>query len=130
MNQQYLAHVSKLQFADFVMLFGPQRAGQLWPKFQTKLAIDRVQDFLLEIKNDEVDTIASLVKIRVRGAHFHLEGTEKHRMAVLEWLYKSGYPFMIVMSEKEHTPGNSDWAILMNLQDYQLYKDEQASLTH
>lgn len=130
MNQQYLAHVSKLQFTDFVMLFGPQRAGQLWPEFQVKLTIDRAQDFLLELKEEEVDLIASLVKIRVRGAHFHLEGTGKHLMAVLEWLCKSGYPFVIVMSEKELTPGNSDWAILMNLQDYQLYKDEQASLTH
>jgi len=128
MNQQYLAHVSKLQFADFILLFGPQRAGQLWPAFQVKLAIDRVQDFLLELKEDEVDLIASLVKIRVRGAHFQLEGTGKHLMKVLEWLSKSAFPFVIVLSDKMLTPGNSDWAILMNLQDYRLFRDEQASV--
>lgn len=126
MDQQLIAAIQKFSFADLLAMFGTKRANQIYPALVEATVQGSIQDFMLSLSAEDHKIMASIAKIRVRGAYMELEGTYHHLHEVLTWLGKNGHPYVIVVSEKVLTPGNCDWRIMMNLDDYRAFQDEKS----
>lgn len=126
MDQQLIAAIQQFSFADLTAMFGLKRANQLYPALVEAKVRGSIQEFMMSLKDEDHKIMAAVAKIRVRGAHMELEGSYHHLHAVLSWLVKNALPYVIVVNDKVLTPGNCDWRIMMNLEDYRAFQDENS----
>lgn len=124
MDQQLLAALRALTYADFEVVFGKNHKAKLiFDRYQEARTTNELQLFLLSLTNDQQADLSRYLKVIVSEQPAQVHGTYTQLHQMCSWLYQNALPFFIEILDVPQMTNGADFAVVLSVSDYQQYSN-------
>jgi hypothetical protein len=128
MDSKFAAALSSLTFQDFEVIFSLTTVNGHWENFQKCLEQNTLSEFMLGLDDVKRQELVDFTHQKMVPNNCEVHGPAGELVDFRNWMEEWEKPYFVKSICQPLQVGYADWALMVSAEDYQQFKNDQASL--